>query len=140
MSATYYLKNDESTISYQVAVSTSANAGTLAYPFRSGKGNGKEKDKEKPSDPTANGNIPKTELGLAANYIGASLIVIVTVRPRAGQKTEDVYHELGITITLSGGVKKSIYTKLDGVMRTTKTVDGDRVRFNISINFKEQAK
>lgn len=140
MSAIYYLKNDASKISYQVAVSTSANAGTLVYPFRSGKGNGKEKDKEKSSDPEANGNIPKTELGLAASYIGASLIVTITARPRPGQKTEDVYNELGINITLSGGVKKSIYTKLDGEMRTTKASDGDRVRFNISINFQEESK
>lgn len=140
MSAIYYLKNDDSKISYQIDVSTSANAGTLVYPFRPGKGNGKEKDKENASDPEANGNIPKTGLGPAASYIGSSLIVIVTARPRAGQKTEDVYHQLGITITVSGGVKESVYTKLDGVMRTTKAGDGDRVRFNISINFQEQSK
>lgn len=130
MSAIYYLKNDESNISFKMEVGTTGNVSTIVYTSRSGTGINNQTD----SKPTENGNIPTTILGSAGNLIGARLIVSIDIRPGKGKSLDEIYDQLKVKLTLYGGVDgEQSYQRANGL--TLKSVSAKRVLFDLSIKF-----
>ncbi|HEX5153288.1 MAG TPA: hypothetical protein VFW07_17680 [Parafilimonas sp.] len=107
MSDIYFLKNDQSSIDFEVQVGTIGNVGTVAKKFRAGNSGVQIVGTSSSSN---GGDIETTNLGISLDLIGSVLVVTTGIILGKKDDLNQAFENLFMAVTLTGGLDgKQVY-------------------------------